>query len=82
MAKSARLKVIPKPLSGTRAVLTNNNATPGFLFFAGNNTNAPDFLCGSCGRVLARGTPRSAMGNLIVHCPSCDAYNDSGVAPN
>jgi hypothetical protein len=68
------LNVIEEPLPGTRATLTSNIGGP--IFFAGSE-EVPDLLCGKCERILVSGRRRERIGDWVLKCPSCGAFNDA-----
>jgi hypothetical protein len=69
-----RLTVIKEPLPGTRATLTSNIG--GSIFFAGSEA-VPDLLCGKCERILVSGRRRERIGDWVLKCPYCGAFNDA-----
>jgi hypothetical protein len=75
-----RLKVIPEPAEGSRAIFVMNEALTGPLA-KGGSAKGTDYLCGSCGRVVfeALGSDQRFV-NIVVQC-ACGAYNDTGGAP-
>jgi len=69
-----RLRVIPEPDPGTRAVF--QKTTGGTLIIVGANTT--DSLdCGFCGLPLAAGFAADHLGGLVLQCASCGAFNDT-----
>jgi hypothetical protein len=68
------LTVIKEPLPGTRATLNSNIGGP--IFFAGSE-DVPDLLCGKCERILVSGRRRERIGDWLLKCPCCGAFNDA-----
>ena len=70
-----KMKVIPEPKEGTRAVL-NIQGIPVRL---GNGAN--DLLCGKCGKKVIVGLPDINMISenempVVARCDGCGAYNE------
>jgi hypothetical protein len=75
---SVRMKVIPQPVRGKRAVLVAPRTDASYRFYRGGAD--VDLLCGDCGRELATGLQSSThLQTVVLKCPSCGAYNDSGL---
>jgi hypothetical protein len=66
------LKIIPKPLDGTRSVLHSVN--PDLPFIKGDGFDS--YLCGKCGHILADQIEEGQLHNLVFECPKCNEYND------
>jgi hypothetical protein len=69
-----RLTVVKEPQLGTRATLTSNIGGP--IFFAGSE-EVPDLFCGKCERILVSGGRRERIGDWVLKCPCCGAFNDA-----
>ena len=68
-----KLRVIPEPAEGTRAVFVAQEGFKGpFIMGVG----ALDCLCGSCGAVLLKKIEEGQIKNLVLKCPMCGAYNE------
>ena len=74
-----RLAVIQQPLPGTRHTLTS--ATGGPIFFTGSEV-VPNLLCGQCDRILVSGTRRERIGDWVLKCAYCGAFNDTSRPPD
>jgi len=69
-----RLKVIPEPAPGTRAVF--EHAGEGTVFFVGEVVGL-SLDCGKCGSPLVQGLNREQVMGIVLHCKSCGAYNNT-----
>lgn len=69
-----KLKVIPEPTSGTRAVMTRTG--PETVFVAADAAEV--YVCGACEAPLLVGVPRGFMNGPVLKCARCEAYNDTG----
>ena len=67
-----RMRVIPQPAEGTRAVVvvTGGEGNPAF-----RSKGKHSLECGDCGRVLAEKVDRGQIRGLVLGCP-CGAFND------
>ena len=74
-----RLAVIEQPLPGTRPTLTS--ATGGPIFFTGSEV-VPNLLCGKCERILVSGTRIERIGDWVLKCTYCGAFNDTSRPPD
>jgi hypothetical protein len=74
-----RLAVIKPPLPGTRATLTSESWGP--IFFTGSE-EVPNLLCGRCERILVSGTRRERIGDWVLKCAYCGAFNDTAWPPD
>jgi len=77
-----KLRVIPQPPDGTRAVLSRSDgdATP---FYVGKGSY--DLVCGSCGHKLAKSLLADQVRGTVFRCSMCGAFNDTepaAPAPN
>ena len=73
-----RMKVIPEPPRGKRAVLVAPTAAASYRFYRGGAD--VDLLCGHCDRELANGLQSSThLQTVVLKCPACGAFNDSGL---
>jgi hypothetical protein len=68
--------VIQEPLPGTRSVLTADNR--GAIFFAGSEV-VPDLVCGKCERILVSGRRSEQIGDWVLKCSYCGAFNDTAL---
>ncbi len=75
MAK-IRLRVIPEPEEGTRAVLAKNEGDDETVFFSGEHTGRI-YVCGACNAPLMEGVSREQVGNVVLTCPACGAFNEA-----
>ena len=71
-----RLTVIGESLLGARAALSLSRT--GGVFFAGSQ-EAPNLLCGKCEWILVSGRLRGSLGDLVLKCPRCGAFNDTSL---
>lgn len=69
-----KLKVIPQPEKGTRAVLHFDSKDTSIIIQGKGNL---DLLCGSCGATLAKGVNEGQVKNLVLLCNKCGSYNDT-----
>jgi DNA-directed RNA polymerase subunit RPC12/RpoP len=65
-----RLKVIPPPEEGTRAVLQGKSLP--IIKGPGQYT----YLCGNCGAVLIEGVDEGQVRDIVIPCPRCGRYNE------
>ncbi len=72
--KPILLKVIPEPSSNARTVFAYHGT--GTVAMSGEDPLAPDICCGWCGAPLARSLPRQQLGNRVLQCNGCGAFND------
>jgi hypothetical protein len=70
------LRVIPEPQDAARPIVAPADAAA--LNVIGGFDGAPDFVCGSCGRVLTRGARRAEIVRFVLRCGGCGAFNDAG----
>jgi len=61
-----------------RSILTQVPGTPGPIVRGEGSRDSIDLLCGSCGRVLAKGIQTSLLTNVVLRCP-CGAHNDTNL---
>jgi DNA-directed RNA polymerase subunit RPC12/RpoP len=71
------LQVIPEPEAGTRSVFITDNTDPDFIFVQGSLEDI-EYTCGNCGRVLMRGVAPGQVINVVLRCPRCGQFNDTG----
>ena len=77
-----KLRVIDKPEEGTRSVLQQAAGAEGPFMIGSKGRGSMDYVCGSCGYVLLEEMGyRQSVVNVVLVCPSCGAYNDTGGAP-
>jgi hypothetical protein len=69
------LRVIPEPQDAARPIVAPADAAA--LNVIGGFDGAPDFVCGSCGRVLTRGARRAELVRFVLRCGGCGAFNDA-----
>lgn len=67
-----KLKVIPKPIEGTKAILIKKNGDSIIIFGKGNI----NLVCGKCGSTLAKGISEGQVRNLVLYCNNCESYNE------
>ncbi|MCC2502210.1 MULTISPECIES: hypothetical protein [Bacillus cereus group] len=72
MFKNYLLEVIPKPESGTAAILCTPDGFKGPIF-QGEGTN--NYLCGVCKYVLCKKIIRQQIVEIVFECPECKSYN-------
>jgi len=70
--RQIKLRVIPKPASGTRIVFA-----PFSSAYIGDDTSAPDYVCGNCSCVFMTKVNTLVLDNIIIKCPRCGAFNDA-----
>ncbi len=68
--KHFRLKVIPEPAEGTRAII----AAPTAPAIKGPDSEN-DAQCGQCGTALIVGIPIENIQGMVIRCPQCGAHN-------
>jgi hypothetical protein len=78
MPRQIKLKVIPKPGSGTRIVFAPFSPEP---LYIGDDGSAPDYICGNCGCVFMTKVNTLMLDNIIIKCPRCGAFNDADLHP-
>ena len=78
-----KCRVIPKPVEGTRPVLTQSSTKVAYF----NGGGFDSYLCGNCNFMLAKnvtideiqGKFRTQNGlGLVLQCPQCKSYNELG----
>jgi len=73
MLTSVTLNVIDKPAPLSRAVIhAQTNDVPPFLVGKGDT----NYLCGSCGEVIAQRVWKGSIRYVVVECPKCKTYNE------
>ena len=71
-----RLIVIPEPDEGRDVVIDLADDVTGTTIFIDEHAlNVPPMLCGDCDAVLVEGIERGTFDGIVLHCPSCGAYN-------
>lgn len=68
-----KLAVINGPAWGTRSIMRLELGEPPFKNV---DTDVPDYLCGTCGRVLVTNMALSRIRGVVIQC-SCLAFNDT-----
>jgi predicted RNA-binding Zn-ribbon protein involved in translation (DUF1610 family) len=59
-------------------VLVAPSTDPSYRFYRGGND--VDLLCGQCGRELVAGLQSAThLQSVVLKCPGCGAFNDSGL---
>ena len=72
---TSKLRIIPPPAEGTRAVLQWAADAGQFSgFIRGNGPTS--YLCGLCGAKLVDGVVHGQLRNLVFRCPKCGSYNE------
>lgn len=71
---SRKLKVIPEPEEGTRAVLKPTSKDAATII---EGDGSLDLLCGTCGFTLAKSVNEGQLRNLVLYCYQCGSYNDT-----
>lgn len=71
------LRIIPEPKEGTRTVFNAASADSDFVFVEGA-LEGIEYACGNCGRTLMRGVARGQISNVVLCCPTCGQFNDTG----
>jgi hypothetical protein len=72
--RQIKLLVVPEPAERTRTVLLQASAPP---LFAGEEPEAPDYVCGRCDSALIAKTTKLWLLNIVIKCFNCGAYNDT-----
>ncbi len=73
-----RMKVIPEPSRKKRSVMVAPRDDASFRFYRGGND--VHLACGQCGRELVNGLQDAGqLQSVVLRCPGCGAYNDSGL---
>ncbi len=75
MAK-IRLRVIPEPEEGTRAILVKGGDEEGTVYIRGEHTGRVH-VCGACDAPLMEGVSREQVGDAVLQCPACGAFNEA-----
>jgi hypothetical protein len=76
------LRVIPEPAKATRSVLHFGEEISGPCITGSGGPRSVDYACGTCGRILVEGwAPTQSIVNVVLVCPGCGSYNDTGGAP-
>jgi hypothetical protein len=73
-----RLKIVDPPEPGAARIIVDLDA-PGVK--GGEHQAAAtgaDVYCGRCGALLATGLRMQHVGNTVIRCKLCRAYNDPG----
>jgi DNA-directed RNA polymerase subunit RPC12/RpoP len=70
--RHVRLEVIPQPAEGARVVLVPEKGP----IFMGENPGI-SYDCGTCGQALIEGVRAGQVGNVVIRCPSCGAFNEA-----
>ncbi len=71
-----RLKVIPRPAEGTRTVFVVPNTSAVRTMFRGEAKSGISFDCGNCGVPLMQDVLLGQVGDLVLKCGACSAYNE------
>lgn len=71
VVKEEKLKVIEKPPANTRVIFYSQTFAP--MFIGDGNIN---FLCGLCNTLLVKRAWKNSFSNIVIKCPSCQAYNE------
>jgi len=66
-----KLKVIPEPAKGTRAIIRGDKAP---LLRGEGQFN---YLCGKCGTVLLKGIQEGQVTGIVLRCAGCGSFNDT-----
>lgn len=69
------MRVIEKPVDGTRSVYTNDATDRPIL--QGQSTEYPDLLCGDCKMILVSGRGLNEIYRIAFKCPRCSAFNEA-----
>lgn len=87
-----KLRPIPEPAEGTRSVLVADRANiegslENFRFLRGapGDRGNVDLVCGApkCSQKLAAHLKSSVQAqNVVMQCPKCGTFNDTGVPTN
>lgn len=78
MPRQIKLDVIPKPAEGSRIVFAPFSPEP---LYIGDDTSAPDYICGECSCVFMTKVNTLMLDNIIIKCPRCGAFNDADLHP-
>ena len=65
-----KLSIIPEPPEGSRTVI-ESKVSPAF-----KGEGEVDYMCGSCGALIAEKVRLGQIRNIVVHCPKCGQYNE------
>jgi hypothetical protein len=71
--RARRLGIIQEPAPLTRSVVRGSGKEIRPLFVGQGDLNC---LCGKCGINLAKSVWDASVGNVVVECPGCRAYNE------
>jgi DNA-directed RNA polymerase subunit RPC12/RpoP len=66
-----KLKVIPEPAKGTRAIIRRDKAP---LMRSEGPVN---YVCGKCGTVLLESIQKGQVTGIVLRCPQCGSFNDT-----
>ena len=71
-----KLRVIRKPVEGTRTILVKEKNENSFArAFKGKGDL--NLLCGYCESVLCEGINIGQIRGIVIKCPVCNNYNDT-----
>jgi hypothetical protein len=73
MSVNKKLRVIPKPKSGSRTLLLPKEGESLPLVECDADLN---LLCGNCGAMLVKGIMENQIKNLVILCPICKLFNE------
>jgi len=65
-----KLSIIPKPREGSRTVI-ESKLSPAF-----KGEGEVNYICGSCGAILAEKVRQGQIRNIVIYCPRCGQYNE------
>jgi len=80
MARFFQLRTVAAPDPAAKRTVIDFEAAGGATM-EGPDSADVDLYCGRCGALMVTGIPKRNIGNSVVRCKLCRAYNDpSGIA--
>ena len=75
-----KLRVIPEPEEGTRAIFVSKKPDVTVLMFV-EGRDKPVHTCGSCDAPLVIGMGLMQLQGVVLQCNGCGAYNETMTSP-
>lgn len=76
-----KCRTVPRPREGTRPVYQKDNirrTDKNEPFMQGNFGEELDYICGSCGHLLAENISQGEISiDTVFKCTNCQAYNET-----
>jgi len=77
MLTTFALRIIPKPVEGTRVVMVWTGGLPFDAFMKGGGETT--CTCGNCGISLLKNVNYDNIHNIVYKCPICMSYNETHI---